>query len=347
MAHSDGPATASTQASARVKLRAVGIIALLALVAGILLMTPSGAWFASPLLRPQRIGVWLNTYADVLASGMAFVIAFRIRHLPIGAEASTVLGGFAAWFVAAFVPLPPVARATLAIGVGLCAGAVTLACAGWLKTRYRANEVLVTLMLVRIAPLLASLLYAPLFALATGIATRTFGLPTQFAGLPRIGTVFGPALDFGTLHPGAALSIAACIVTLIALERGRFGYAARMTGASTAFAHYGGIDVDRTVLAAYALIGALMALPGLYRSLAGLQEPLVAAPLLAIHGIVIAVLARGHAWRVVPIALGYAYLLVLSDLTGISGGVGQDVLLIVGALTVLGMGVRSGAVLRR
>jgi general nucleoside transport system permease protein len=321
----------------RVILFASALVSLLAYV----LMdrsAPLVSWLFSPLMRAPRIGVLLNTYADVVLSGVAFFLAFRLRHFPLGAEASAAAGGFAAWFVAAAIPLRPELRLLLSLTMGAIAGAAVMLLAGYLKTRFRANEIVTTLMLVNIVPRLQQWLFPTLWALVAGLVTRTVGLPARFEGLPRVPEILG--VGFGTLHAGCVISSVAALAALFVLVRSPLGYAINMTGASERFAHYGGIPVIPTVLGAYALIGALMALPGVYRAIGGFQDPGIQTPLLATHGIVIAVLARERLWRVPPIALAYAYALVITDLMGITASIGNEVLQIASALAILVVSIR-------
>jgi general nucleoside transport system permease protein len=315
------------------------LLALCVLMFIALLVTPAGAWLLSPLGRTQRIGQVFNAWANLIPSGLAFFLAFRLRQFPIGAEASALTGGFFAWFAALLIPAPPALRLPIALLTGAVAGAAVLAFACLLKIRFTASELLVTLMLAKIMPLLLQTIFPGLLQMLAGPVRRPFDAADGFVQLPRIVTLTG--LEFGVMHMGIFLSVLVWVAAVLLLDRSTFGFAVRAVGANAKFAHYGGVRVTATLTGAYVVMGALMALPGMYSALGGSFGPFVATPSLAAHGIFVAVLARGRVWRVLPVALVYAYLLVVTDLIGLGGSVGQDVLLMLGAAVMLALGVGS------
>jgi len=202
-----------------------------------------------------------SEFAETLVSATALLfpalgvaLAFRAGLFNIGAEGQLVLGGLAAGVTGVLLPGPPVVSIVATLLAGALAGGLWGGIAGFLKSRFGANEVIATLMLNVIAGLLAT--YAvdgPLhFASANEGETP---LLAKTAWLPAI-------------VPDTRLTISIVIALLLALvlwfafNRTVFGFELRAAGGAPEAARRAGVDLRRIALQAMTYSGAIAGLGG-------------------------------------------------------------------------------------
>ena len=213
-----------------------------------------GALFSGALGSPSELGETLVQTTALLFPALGITIAFRAGLFNIGAEGQLVLGGLAAGYVAAALPLPGVVAIPIVLLAGALGGGVWGALAGFLKARFGANEVIATLMLNVIAALLASYIVNGPFKMNGATAGETASIP-HGSWLP-------------TLIPDTRLTIAFIIALIIAalvrfmFARTVFGYELRAAGDAPEAAKRAGVDLSRTALVAMSLSGAIAGLGG-------------------------------------------------------------------------------------
>jgi simple sugar transport system permease protein len=178
----------------------------------------------------------------------------------IGAESQLAAGGFAAALAGLVLPVgtPLIFALLFCIIAAGTAGGLVGAVPAYLKTRFGAHEVIVTIMLnfVVLAFLnwiIAAHLHVP----------ETLHTPEIHAGaLPRVSDVF-PAFH------GSAANLALIIVLLVAaaawfyLFRTSGGYALRAVGLQPDAAEYGGISVGRVWMKALTISGVIAGMGGI------------------------------------------------------------------------------------
>lgn len=214
-------------------------------------------------------GTWGNAYgfgqvlykATTLAcTGLAFAAAARAGLFNVGAESQLAVGGFAAALAGLALPAgtPGLLAVPICVIAALVGGGAVGALPGWLRARFGASEVIVTIMLNFVV--LAALNYV----VATYLhVPETLHTPDMHAGtLPRLSDVSG------AFH-GSAANVTFVIVLLAAaalwwmLFRTRGGYELRAVGLQPEAAEYGGVRVGRVWIRAMTLSGALAGLGGL------------------------------------------------------------------------------------
>jgi simple sugar transport system permease protein len=178
------------------------------------------------------------------ASGLA--LCFRANVWNIGAEGQLIAGSIAATAVAVAWAGSggwAVAAAMLAAAV---AGMAWASVTAWLRDRFNANEILVSLMLVYVAQLLLSyLVHGPLKD------------PSGY-GFPQ-----SPLFDRGTrLHVGFLLALAAAGAAWLVLARGAIGLQLTVAGLAPRAARYAGFSSRRVLWTTLAISGALAGLAG-------------------------------------------------------------------------------------
>ncbi len=212
--------------------------------------------------------------SPILLTGLACIVAFRMKLWNIGADGQMFLGAWAATGVAVFL-LPKstdriVMLAALA-AAGLLAGMVFGAIPGFLKARLNINEIITTLMLNYVGYKWVEF-FVVVGPWSIGDFESTGYFPTA-ATWPRLSqyakTV--PILTGLTAHPGILLGVVAAIVLAWVLFRSRWGYEIRVIGDNPKAARYAGIGVPRNILLVMMLSGALAGLAGM-NEVAALRE---------------------------------------------------------------------------
>ena len=177
---------------------------------------------------PYGAGQVLFKATPLLFTGVAVDLALRAGLFNIGAEGQLAIGSLAAGIVGAM--LPPWLPAPLAIGAAL--GAAVIAGGAWafipavLRARFRAHEVISTIMMNRIADATIGLVLGLGFAMKGTV--RTLDVPLA-ARLPRIDRVI-PALRGSAV----SLSLVGAVVLALAVgwsyRRTRFGREVSLVG---------------------------------------------------------------------------------------------------------------------
>jgi len=238
----------------------------------------------------------------LIFTGLAVTVAFRARIWNIGAGGQFFAGTMGAYWVGTqFGDLPPTLLLLLVIIAGCIAGAFWGGIAGFLKARYGANEIIVTVMLNFIIMLILSFLLSDLWPDPNSSFYQTALMP-ESSFLPRI-------LDKGRLHLGFALSLLAALSVYILLWRMVLGYEIRAIGINPLAASYKGISVAALTLIVMAISGALAGLGGV-SELAGLHHRLRLdiSTGYGFTGIIIALLGRLHPLGVVLAAIFFGAL---------------------------------------
>ncbi len=191
----------------------------------------------------------------LMLTGLGVGLAFKLRFWNIGAEGQLVVAGVAASWVALFWNswMPPFLLLPAALLVGCMAGALWAGIPALLKTSLKVDETLVTLMLNYVAILFAeSLYYGP------WRDPKGFGFP---GSAPFPDSVLLPHIA-GRAHIGLYFAIALALILWFLINRTRWGFELKIIGSSHKAARYQGISVERKILAAILLSGALCGLAG-------------------------------------------------------------------------------------
>ncbi|MER1966937.1 ABC transporter permease [Castellaniella sp. GW247-6E4] len=197
--------------------------------------------------------------APLLLVSVGLALCFRANIFNIGAEGQLVLGSIVAGAVilyfddgsgeggGAFM----IALALLAGAVG---GAFWAAIVAWLRDRYNANEILVSLMLVYVAELLLSYLVHGVLRDPDG-----FGFPQS--RLFDDGFLL-PAWPGTRLHLGVLLALAAALLAWLLLSRMFAGFRLTVGGLAPLAARYAGFSSRRALWACLLCSGALAGVAG-------------------------------------------------------------------------------------
>jgi len=207
----------------------------------------------------DRIAATAVRAVPLLLVGAGITIAFRASVINIGGEGQIIAGALLSTAVALAVPdLPKLVLIPLVILAGLLGGGIWGAIPGVLKAYASVNEILSTIMMNLIAvQLMNYLLRGPMIDPIEKDGSR---IP-QTERLSDNAAL--PTLVEGTrLHLGVIISILAAIVVWIILWRTPLGFRLRAVGHNPDAARAAGISVERNIVTALGLSGALSGLAG-------------------------------------------------------------------------------------
>lgn len=230
---------------------------------------PAGNWFkiaapiATPLLILMIIPLFGIDVPAVVTRSVPFILAALAVALParaglinVGGEGQIFIGAVfgAAWakIVGDGLPLPVMLPMILVLGA--LGGALWVGIAAFLKAYFNVNETIATLLLNYVA--LYVLSYMVNGALKDP-ASYGFAIGAM---LPNSATL--PQLGISTLHIGILLAVVMTVLVWLLLDRSRWGFRAKVVGGNPEAARRGGIAVNRTVVTALLLGGAIAGFAG-------------------------------------------------------------------------------------
>ncbi len=232
------------------------------------------------LVRPEERAMWIYTPSEVVVKaiplaliGAGLAVCFRANVWNIGAAGQYTLGAVFSGFVALHAPegagwfwLP------VYLIAGVAGGLVWAAIPALLRTRFNANEILVSLMLTYVATLLLDWLVRGPWKDPAG-----FGFPES---RDYADAFLMPVLIGGTrLHLGLAFAIVIAIVLAVMMARSLRGFQVRVIGAAPRAGAFAGFSQTHTIWFALLLSGGLAGLAGAVEVSATIQQlqPVISA----------------------------------------------------------------------
>jgi len=225
----------------------------------------------------------------LILAGVGLTLAFKGRMYNIGAEGQLLIGAIFATGVSRLFPDWPAFLLLPAMFLGgFVGGALWAAIPAVLKTRFRVDEVLTSLMLVYVAnEAVKFLVYGPW----RGSDTRGFPITDEFPAAAHIPTLLGTRIHYPTL----LLAILLAILIYLLLTRTKLGYEIRVTGENPDASRYAGMDYQKIALLVMIISGGLAGLAGM-GEVAGihfrLRPPEAISPGYGFTAIIVAWLAR-------------------------------------------------------
>jgi len=325
----------------------------LAILVGSLIMWVSGydalaaykALFEGAFGGPKQIGETILRATPLILTGLAVGYGFRAGLFNIGAEGQLFMGGLAAaWLGVELGGQPWAVVIPVLIVASALAGAAWAFIPAILKARLGAHEVITTMMFSYIARYLVSWLVAgPFKAPGPTPASPMLALSAQ---LPRIQDLFPkstlaalPFLSLGRAHTGILLALFAVVLVWFILKYTTLGYENRAVGFNLGASETAGISVQRTIVKALCISGALAGLAGAVEVI-GLHHRIFDqfSAGLGFTGIAVALLAKNNPFGIIAAALLFGALSAGSGTMQLEAGVPQKIILIIQALVIFFVG---------
>jgi simple sugar transport system permease protein len=200
----------------------------------------------------------VNQASMYYIAALAVAIGFRMNLFNIGVDGQYQLAAMMAAIVGARMDLPAVVQIPLLLLTAVLTGAFWSGVAGVLKITRGVSEVVATIMLNAIATSVIAYLWLPdVFGVKVGNNNTT-------GEMHESGWV--PGIDMGAAGEIYGLVVLAALLGVgywVVLNRTRFGFDLRASGASETAATASGVDPKRMVLTAMLISGGVAGLAGL------------------------------------------------------------------------------------
>jgi ABC-type uncharacterized transport system permease subunit len=293
---------------------AVSILAILfGLLAGVLLILLTGGNpFASYLYLIQggvknleRIGNTLATSTPLILTGLSVAFAFRTGLFNIGAAGQMLMGGLCATAIGLKVNLPGPLLVFLMFLGAMVGGAIWGSIPGLIKAKFNVHEVVSSIMMNWIS-------YWLVYYAVPAYLKGPF-LETESARLADSATLksawLSNLMSGSYINYGLFLALGAAALTAFILNRTVMGYELKSVGFNRYAAEYAGIRVNRNIISAMMIAGALAGLAGLTHyagNSANMQIGVM--PSQGFDGIAVSLLAMNSPWGVVASAIFFGLL---------------------------------------
>ncbi|WP_370674701.1 ABC transporter permease [Pleomorphomonas sp. PLEO] len=261
--------------------------------------------------------------------GLGITMGFRAGAFNVGAEGQLYLGGVAAGATGVALAGAPAWLTLPAMGLAaMTAGGLWSALAGWLKLRFRADELITTIMLNYVAiDLVGYLLHGPLQDPNSPLAQTT-----RLDAAARL-----PVLLPGTrLHAGVLIVIVAALLCHVFLWKRVGGFHLRIVGLNPQAAKNAGISVGRYLMLGFIVGGVLAGLAG-FAEVAGIQRRMIEtlSPGFGYTAIIVALLGRTSPLGVLAAAFLFAALQIGATTMESAAGVPGTLTVVIQGLVVL------------
>ncbi len=260
------------------------------------------------------------------ATGVA--IAYSCSIWNIGAEGQFYFGAIIATWVGIHAgSLPGFLLIPLGLAAGFLGGGFWGSIPGFLKARFRVNEVVMTVMLNYIALAIGSYLVTGPMKEKVGGFQQTDPIATA-AQLPKI---WEPT----RLHLGFVIAIGIAVLMAVILFRSPLGFAIRTVGKNPQTARYAGIQIDKTIIIAMLLSGGIAGLGGavqVYGVTRSLQAEL--SPGVGFTGISASVLVNNNPLGILLSGFLFGALQSGSEMMQINTGIPLELIQIIQGITV-------------
>ncbi|WP_394756691.1 ABC transporter permease [Rhodoferax sp.] len=215
-----------------------------------------GVFFWEPIRSAYALGELAVKATPLLLIALGLAVCFRSNVWNIGAEGQYVLGAIAASGVALLADQSTGRWIVLPILLaGVLGGMFWAGITAWLRDRFNANEILVSLMLVYVAVQVLSYLVSGPWKDPQGYnfpQSKTFDLVTR---IPRL-------FEGSRVSIGLFLALLGVLVTWVFLFRTRAGFAQQVGGLAPAAARYAGFSSRRALWVALLVSGGTAGLAG-------------------------------------------------------------------------------------
>ena len=260
------------------------------------------AFFVQPVSTRYGIAELLLKATPLMIIGTGLAIGYRANVWNIGAEGQLTLGALAGGGLALFAgdgAWPAAILLPAMFVIGALAGVAWAAIPAWLRTRFNANEILTSLMLVYVAALLLSWLVHGPWRDPEGYNFPQSKLFGDNALLPNL-------VAETRLNVGFLLALAIVALAWLFVRRHIVGFEMRVAGLAPAAAGYAGISASRNIWLGMLAGGACAGIAGVGEAAGPIGQLLPSmSPGYGFAAIIVAFVGRLH-----PLGIALASLLL-------------------------------------
>ena len=214
-------------------------------------------FFVKPVDSRYGVGELLQKAAPLMLCAIGLAAGYRANVWNIGAEGQLTMGAIAGGGVAlAFHDSASPLLLPAMVVAGAAGGMAWAAIPAFLRTRFNANEILVSLMLVYIATFTLSLLVHGPWRDPEGFNFPQSKMFEPVALLPNL-------LPETRLNVGFLVALAAVAAGWVFMSKSLVGFQMRVAGLAPAAANYAGISARRTIWLGMLIGGACAGIAGI------------------------------------------------------------------------------------
>ncbi|WP_435058896.1 ABC transporter permease [Streptomyces sp. bgisy060] len=260
----------------------------------------------------------VNYTGTLYLAALAVAVGFRMNLFNIGVDGQYRLAAMFSAVVGAAVDLPGPLHILLIVLVAMLTGAFWAGIAGILKTTRGVSEVVSTIMLNAITTSLVAWLLLP----------KNFGVQIPGSNNLTTGQIpesgWFPGIDMGQgngeIYGFTFVALGLGLVYWFVINRTKFGFDLRATGASESAAQASGVDAKKMILTSMLISGGLAGLSGMPTLLGETHTYSLDFPVgVGFTAITVALLGRNHPVGILFAALLFAFLEKASSSLDIAG----------------------------
>lgn len=303
-------------------------------IMGISVSDAYGKLFQSIFSGSKSLSYCVVYATPYIVIGLSVAFSFRTGVFNIGAEGQFVVGSMAACVVGILLAdLPSIVLIPLCFLAAAAAGAVWGIIVGVLKTKWGINEVLSMIMFNWIAFYLSNYIagFPAIHNEGTAEATRNI---SDNARILLSKDMISSLNLCPTANWGILVAIVLTFVVYFIIEKTTLGYQLKAVGFNKSAAEYGGINVNRSILTALAISGALAGLGGALQlmGMGGRISIFTSQEGFGFAGIVVALIGVSNPFGVLIAGLFYGALTYGGGKLNLVGAPTQVVNIIVGTV---------------
>lgn len=223
--------------------------------------TAYGKLFSSIFANAKSLSYSVVYATPLIILGLSVAFSFRTGVFNIGAEGQFVAGSMAACVVGILVPAPAIILVPLCVLASAAAGAAWGMIVGFLKVKWGINEVLSMIMFNWIAFYLSNYIAGLPAIKSDGNAEATKNVQeAAMILLPK--SVISNLGLCNSANWGILVAVLLAIFCYIVIEKTTLGFRLKAVGSNRDAAEYAGINVNRAMLTALGISGAMGGIAG-------------------------------------------------------------------------------------
>lgn len=253
---------------------------------------------------PYSIGEIFVKATPLMLSALSFAFAFNAGLFNIGADGQLYMGALIAVIISLKLAfLGSAAVLLLAFALSIVAGGLWSGMAGYLKSKFNANEIIITIMLNYVAFQIVNFMVNGPIKEAIGAYPQTDKIPPH-TYLPLL-------FSRSRLHWGLVIAVVFVLLFYIILMKTTLGFKIRAVGLNANAAEYAGIHTRRIITITMIITGMFAGVAG-FIEINGVQHILIQgfSPNIGGEGTIIALLAYTNPVGIVIASLFFGFLKV-------------------------------------
>jgi simple sugar transport system permease protein len=281
-----------------------------------------------PLTSFRRIGNIIELAVPLTFCGLGMAIVFTVNQTNLAIEGAFFMSCAITSIAAIMLNLPPIIHPLVCLLLGTMTGIGVVGIPAILKVKWKANELVSSLMLNYICFFIA------IYLIRTKVLDNKLGIVASSVFKPTAQII--KILPGTRLHLGLIFVICAVILCWLMIYRTKTGYAIRIVGQNDRFACYNGISVNKTILLAQ-MFGGILAGFGGASEMLGMYTRFQYQALTqyGFDGMLIAIIARNNP-AVVPLAaLFLAYIRTGADIMNRNSDVPLEIISVIQSVIIM------------